>query len=241
MSDIAPSEPRPSEQGPGVLRADLPEQGGSGRDRPIGRRAFIVLLLAGAAALFLGKDLFGLFQGGGKRATGTEGFRINSIAPAPAFDETTWRLSVDGLVRRPLSLTFGEFKALSQVEVLRDFYCVEGWGVEAVTWTGVPLSEIMKLCGVDPQMTHLIFYSGDGVYTDSVTKEEALRSDTLLAHRLNGEALTKDMGRPVRLVLPGSYGYKYVKWVVRVEAVALGAEGYKGFWERNGYPSDATI
>jgi DMSO/TMAO reductase YedYZ molybdopterin-dependent catalytic subunit len=210
-------------------------------DKPIGRRAFIALILAGVAALFLGKDLFGLARGGSKRAVGTQGFRINSVAASPSFDERTWRLKVEGLVRSPLDLTFSEFLALPQTEVVRDFRCVEGWGVEAVTWTGVRLSELTKVAGVDSKATHLVFHSGDLTYTDSLTREEALRPDTLLAHKLNEEPLTQDMGSPLRLILPGSNGYKYVKWVVKIEALALGSEGYQGYWEQRGYPADATI
>jgi DMSO/TMAO reductase YedYZ molybdopterin-dependent catalytic subunit len=213
-----------------------------GPQKQIGRRAFLGLMVAGIAALFLGKDLFSWISRGAGTSVGTTGFRINSVAPVPEFDENTWRLTVDGLFRKPLTLTFSQFKDLPQVEQTRDFYCVEGWSVTGVQWTGVTLRELMARADIDPQATHLIFHSGDSAgYTDSLTLEEAMRTDTLLAHMLNGEALTPDMGRPLRLVLPGNYGYKYVKWVVRVEAVALGAKGYSGYWEGYGYPQDATI
>ena len=211
-----------------------------GLDKNIGRRAFLGLMAAGIGALFLGEDLFSWLSSRGGSA-GNHGFRINSVAPAPDFDERAWRLAVDGLVENPLSLTFAEFRDIARTEVVRDFYCVEGWGVEQVRWRGVLMSEIMNLARVEPQVTHFIFYSGDGIYTDSLTREEALRSDTLLVHMLNGELLPKDLGQPVRLILPGNYGYKYVKWVVRVEAVALGPEGYQGYWEQRGYPADGTI
>jgi hypothetical protein len=94
-------------------------------DKPIGRRVFIGLIVGGVAALFLGKDLFASLFGRSKRAVGTEGFRINSIASGPSFDESTWRLSVEGLVRKPLDLTFTELLALPQVEPVRDFDCEE--------------------------------------------------------------------------------------------------------------------
>jgi DMSO/TMAO reductase YedYZ molybdopterin-dependent catalytic subunit len=215
-------------------------------DKPIGRRAFLGLVVAGVAALFLGKDLFswigragGSSEGGSQ---GTEGFRINSVAPAPEFDESAWRLTVDGLVASPLSLTFSDFTALPQVERTQDFYCVEGWGVNGVRWGGITVSTLMERAGVDSQVTHLIFHSSDSVhYTDSLTMEEARSPDTLLVHTVNGEPLPHNMGSPVRLIIPGKYGYKSVKWVVRVEAVALGSEGYSGYWEQYGYPADATI
>jgi DMSO/TMAO reductase YedYZ molybdopterin-dependent catalytic subunit len=229
----------PSEIKAGDDAADRPTPG---LERPIGRRTFIGLMVAGVAALFLGKGLFSWLSSMGGVSGGTTGFRINSVALAPVFDESTWRLTVDGLVRSPLSLTFGQFTDLPQVEPTQDFYCVEGWGVPGVKWKGVTVRELLGKADIDPQATHLIFHSGDTAkYTDSLTLEEAMRPGTLLAHRLNDEPLTPDMGSPVRLVIPGKYGYKYVKWVVRVEAVALGSEGYQGYWEKRGYSSDATI
>jgi DMSO/TMAO reductase YedYZ molybdopterin-dependent catalytic subunit len=219
-----------------------PDTEPTGSEAHIGRRAFIGLMIAGLAALFLGKDFFSWIFRGTRGSSGGTGFRINSVAAGPEFDQETWRLVVDGLVRKPLTLTFSQFVGLHQVERTRDFYCVEGWGVTGVRWEGVTVRELMGMADIDPQATHLILHSGDGAhYTDSLTLDEAMRADTLLAHTLNGEPLAQDMGSPVRLVLPGNYGYKYVKWVVRVEAVALGPEGYSGYWEGYGYPADATI
>ncbi len=214
----------------------------NGTETHIGRRAFIGLMIAGAAALFLGRDLFSALFGGAKTPLGGGSFRINSVGGTPFFDEAAWRVSFDGLFRKPATLTFSELKALSQVERTRDFYCVEGWGVRDVGWRGITLREVMKHFYIDPSATHIVFHSSDSAdYSDSVTLEEAKRDDTLLAWELNGQPLPPEQGRPLRLVLPGTYGYKYVKWVVRVEAVALDAEGYSGFWEKRGYPEDATI
>lgn len=210
-------------------------------EKHIGRRAFIGLMVAGLAALFLGKELIPRIPGGVTRSLQGGDFRINSIRSGPPFDQATWRLTVDGLVRKPLTLTFPQFSDLPQVERTRDFQCVEGWGVSGVEWRGVTLREVMERADIDPQATHLVFYSGDGEYTDSLTLEEALRPDTLLAHEMNGVPLKPEMGHPVRLILPGNFGYKYVKWVVRVEAIVRGPEGYRGYWENYGYPADATI
>jgi sulfoxide reductase catalytic subunit YedY len=213
----------------------------AGTERRIGRRAFIGLIIAGLAALFLGREIIPRIPGGVTRSLQGGDFRINSIAAGPTFDPATWRLTVDGLVRKPLTLTFTQFSDIPQVEVTRDFECVEGWGVTGVVWKGVTMRDLLNRADIDPRATHLIFYSGDGAYTDSLTLEEALRSDTLLALEMNRVPLTPEMGRPVRLILPSNYGYKYVKWVVRVEAAAPGSAGYKGYWEQYGYPADARI
>ncbi len=213
----------------------------TGTEKRIGRRAFIGLIIAGLAALFLGREIIPRIPGGVTRSLQGGDFRINSIATGPDFDPATWRLTVDGLVRKPLAFTFAQFSELPQVEVTRDFECVEGWGVTGVVWKGVTMRDLLNRADIDPQATHLVFYSGDGAYTDSLTLEEALRPDTLLVHQMNGIPLKPEMGRPVRLILPGNFGYKYVKWVVRVEAAAPGPGGYQGYWEQYGYPADAHI
>jgi DMSO/TMAO reductase YedYZ molybdopterin-dependent catalytic subunit len=212
-----------------------------GGEKHIGRRAFLGLVVAGVAALLLGKEVVPRLPSSGGASEGTAGFRINTVAPGAAFDPATWRLTVDGLVRRPLELTFDQFKDLPQVTFTRDFVCVEGWGVEDVEWKGVSTREIMRQADIDPRATHLVFESSDGVYTDSLTLEEAMRPDSMLAYQVNGEFLPAKMGQPLRLILPGSYAYKNVKWVIRVEAIAAGPEGYQGYWEQRGYPADATI
>lgn len=207
-------------------------------EKHIGRRAFLALLGAGLVALFFGPGLLARLSRGSPEAGG---FAINSVSLTPAFDPSTWRLKVDGLVQQPLDLSFEQFNALPQVDRTNDFYCVEGWGVRNVLWTGVTAQEIMQRAGVEPTATHLVFHSGDGIYTDSLTIAEASRSDVLLAHLQGGQLLTQDHGRPLRLVVPGKFGYKSVKWVVRVEAIAVGTDGYQGYWELQGYPADATI
>jgi DMSO/TMAO reductase YedYZ molybdopterin-dependent catalytic subunit len=210
-------------------------------EKHIGRRTFIGLVAAGLAALFLGKEIFPHISAWLSGSVNTGRFRINSVAAGPDFDPATWRLTVDGLVRKPLKLTFAQFSGLPQVEFTRDFDCVEGWGVKDVVWKGVAMREVLQRADIDPQATTLVFHSSDLVYTDSLTLEEALRPDTVLAHEMNGQPLEPGMGRPLRLVLPGNYGYKYVKWVLRVEAIAPGTAGYKGYWENYGYPVDASI
>jgi DMSO/TMAO reductase YedYZ molybdopterin-dependent catalytic subunit len=213
----------------------------SSTETHIGRRAFIGLMLAGIAALFLGKEILPRIPAAVTGSTGAGRFRINTIVPGEDFDPDTWRLTVDGLFRQPLTLTYPEFTDLPQKEFVRDFYCVEGWGVPEVSWKGVALRDLMERADIDPSADHLVFESSDGVYTESVTLEEAMRPDTLLVHELDGVPLEPAMGQPLRLVLPGSYGYKDIKWVVRVEAVAVGPEGYNGYWEQRGYPADASI
>jgi hypothetical protein len=211
-----------------------------GGEKNIGRRTFIGLVLAGVAALFIGKDIFPRITTGGGSGP-TSGFRINTVKQGPPFDPATWRLTVDGLVNTQLSFTFPQFTDLPQVKLTRDFYCVEGWGVQAVEWKGVAVKELMQRAGVEPKATHLVFYSSDGVYADSLTVDQGQLDDVLLVHQVNGEFLPPDMGQPVRLIYPGHFGYKYVKWVDRMEAIDISETPFIGYWENYGYSADATI
>lgn len=226
-------------------------------EKNIGRRTFLGLVVAGVLALFLGKDIFPRLTTGGSSSdtsggstpgtgtsepsSATDGFRINSIKQGPVFDPATWRLTVDGLVAKPFVLTLSEFTGLPQTTVVRDFYCVEGWGVDQVEWKGVTLAELMRRAEVGPKATHLVFHSGDGVYTDSLTLEQAALEDVLLVHQVNGVALPRDLGQPLRLIHPGHYGYKYVKWVERVEAIDSSVTPTAGYWEERGYSEDASL
>ena len=220
-------------------------------EKNIGRRTFLWLLVAGVVALFVGKDVFSRLTTGGPSPSVTStpggtggipaGFRINTIKPGAVFDSATWHLTVDGLVGTPLDFTFAQFTALPQTTLTRDFYCVEGWGVTGAVWKGVAVKELMQRAQVDPSATHLVFHSSDGVYADSLTIEQSALDDTLLVHELDGALLPVEMGQPLRLTYPGHYGYKYVKWVERVEAINDNKTKFTGYWEGYGYTADATI
>lgn len=219
-------------------------------EKNIGRRTFLGLMVVGIAALFLGKNILPQITTGGSTATTTSGgskgtgssgrsptagFSINTVQQGPAFDPATWKLTVDGLVDTPQTYTWSQFTDLPQTKLVRDFYCVEGWGVDGVEWVGVTVKELMDRARVGPKATHLIFHSSDGVYTDSLTLEQAALTDVLLVHQINGVLLPPDMGQPVRLIYPGHFGYKYVKWVERVEAVNEKDANIQGYWEARGY------
>jgi methionine sulfoxide reductase catalytic subunit len=219
-----------------------------GDDKNIGRRTFLGLIVAGIVALFVGRDVLPALTGGGGSPSGGSssggvpaGFRINTVKQGPPFDPATWQLKVDGLVATPLTFNFSQFTDLPSVKLTRDFYCVEGWGVKGVEWKGVSVKELMQRAGVDPKATHLVFHSGDGVYADSLTIEQAALTDVLLAYQIDGEPLPPDLGQPVRLTYPGHYGYKYVKWVVQVEAINEQDNPFTGYWENYGYTADASI
>lgn len=156
----------------------------------------------------------------------------------PDIDPRTFRITVDGLVRTPAHLTLSELRALPATRLDHNFQCVTGWVVTDVHWEGVSLADLLRLFPPHPQARALNFYSADGVYTDSLTFADARRLGALLVYRMDGRDLPREHGGPVRLFVPGMYGYKSVKWVQRVEYARTPLLGY---WEVRGYPAEAWI
>ncbi len=168
--------------------------------------------------------------------TPNDEFFVVDIGDSPEIDENLWRLRVDGLVENELSLTYDNitsFPAVSEIVTLR---CVDG-PTGTADWKGVRLSAVLDMADVLPNATEIIFYAADG-YTSSITLDYAQQDDVILAYEMNGELLPIDHGYPLRLVAPGKYGYKWVKWITHIEVVG---HDFRGFWESRGWSDDADI
>lgn len=226
--------------------------------RLIARREFLTWAAGGLGAAFaatlLGGPVIRLWQeigrgpaprpAGGPAAgaaprLGWPGFQLYTVVPGyPDIDPARWTLSVDGLVAAPAQWSFDEFRALPATTIVRNFQCVTGWAVPNCRWQGVPLKEVLARVRPTAEARFVTLYSGDGVYTESLSLDQAQLDDVLLAYALNGEPLPRAQGAPCRLVVPEMYGYKSIKWVVRIEVVA---ERQLGFWEVRGYEADAWL
>ena len=207
----------------------------------IGRRLFLAGV-AGSAALMLAGDglpaavrkwveepLLDLSPG--------DGFHFYSVTGSiPAFSKG-WRLAVDGLVTTPLTLALSDLER-DLVDVKADFHCVSGWSVTGVRWRGAPLGGLLTEAGIRPDASALRFESADGAYVDYLDLDVARRPGVVVATGLADKHLTPERGAPARLVVPFYYGYKGVKWLRRITAVAGAGTGY---WEARGYDADARI
>jgi DMSO/TMAO reductase YedYZ molybdopterin-dependent catalytic subunit len=165
-------------------------------------------------------------------------FNINTVErlPQPALtDRHDWSVAVEGLVQERLELTPDRLAALPPFEQVSDFHCVEGWGVRNVRWQGVQLARVLAQAVPRSGARFVTFHTLGGVYTDSLTLDQALRPEVMLASYLNGRPLPDRQGFPIRLVVPFMYGYKSVKWVSRI---TLESKRHIGFWERRGWQLD---
>jgi DMSO/TMAO reductase YedYZ molybdopterin-dependent catalytic subunit len=184
--------------------------------------------------------------GEGGEATVFEGVKLTPIAQqrnnalkgTQDIDKDSYRLVIDGLVEKPLSITYDELASYSQQSWLMDLNCVEGWSFTA-KWTGPKLSDILNDAGIKPEAKIAIFYSADVPdqgYT-SLDLDYIIENDILLALKLNDVVLPAERGFPFQVVAKSKYGYKWAKWVTRIELSS--DTNYRGYWEKVGYSNNA--
>lgn len=163
--------------------------------------------------------------------------RNNALNGTQVNDQDTYTLTIDGLVDRPLSLSYSDLQAYPQQSWLMDLNCVEGWSFTA-KWTGPSLATILDDAGVRPGAVTAIFYTTEVPTGYTSLDVDYLRdNDILLGMKLNDVTLPADRGFPFQVVAKSKYGYKWAKWVTRIE-LSDDAD-FRGFWESNGYSNKA--
>ena len=181
---------------------------------------------------FSPEDMSPRFRSNGTRNPGTDAYR--ALAENRFAD---WRLRVDGLVARPLSLSLADLRAMPQRAQITRHDCVEGWSAIG-KWQGPKLSAILDAAGMRDSARYLVFHCADslrgGAYYESVDLIDAFHPQTIMAWAMNDALLPVAHGAPVRLRVERQLGYKHAKYVMRVEAVAsldgIG-RGKGGYWE----------
>ncbi|HVQ93034.1 MAG TPA: molybdopterin-dependent oxidoreductase [Mycobacteriales bacterium] len=218
---------------------------------PVGRRVVLGMVGLGALGVVTGRWLSAgeqraLAYLGTRDPTGLTqlvpaggGFRYYSVTgPVPKRTAADYRLTVTGLIDRPVTLSLDGLAKLPQTAITADFQCVTGWRVPDVPWAGVALPDLLDHVGVRPAASAVRFGSFDGQYTESLTLDQARRRDVLVATRMLGGPVTHDHGGPVRLYVAPMYGYKSIKWMDRIE---LTDHVIPGYWEELGYDVDGWV
>ncbi len=161
-----------------------------------------------------------------------------SIDGTQNINQTTYSLTVNGLVNNTLKLTYDDvvnnFPSYQQVGTL---LCVEGWSV-TMLWQGVLVSDLLQEAGASPNATTIIFYASDG-YSTALPLNYIVQNNIILAYKMNNVTLPAATGFPFMLVAQNQYGYKWIKWVTEIDA--SNNTSYLGYWESRGYPNNATI
>ena len=170
----------------------------------------------------------------GEQLSSIGDFRENSIKGVQQVSLDGYRLEVTGLVDKPLELTYDEVLAHSRYSKVVTLHCVEGWDA-TILWEGVRIEDILADAGVKDGAPVVIFHAVDG-YTSSLPLAYIQANDILLAYNMNGVTLPAERGFPFQVVAESKWGYKWVKWVDRIEL--SNDTSYRGYWEVRGYNND---
>jgi DMSO/TMAO reductase YedYZ molybdopterin-dependent catalytic subunit len=165
-------------------------------------------------------------------------FRENSIKGPQHINESTYRLTITGLVNKTVEYSYNEvISGFQKYQKVTTLHCVEGWSVK-ILWEGFLLKDLLNQTEINPNATVAIFHAYDG-YTTSLPLDYILDNDILIAYKMNGLTLPPERGFPFQLVAESKYGYKWIKWLTTIEL--SNNMDYLGFWESRGWPNNADI
>jgi len=170
-------------------------------------------------------------------------YRIDTALLVPQVSPDRWRLKVHGMVDKELELPFDDLLARPMIERDVTLSCVSnevgGSLVGNAIWRGPRLADLLEEAGIHPDATQLFSTSADGWTCGSPVAAITDGRDALLAVAMNGQPLPISHGFPVRLVVPGLYGYvSATKWVVDLKLTTFDEEAY---WVPRGWDQQAPI
>ncbi|MEI7856031.1 MAG: molybdopterin-dependent oxidoreductase [Methanomicrobiales archaeon] len=212
----------------------------------------IVILLGGAIVLFSSPSSPPFWQPEGSTAlpavevrsyegkdlSSINAFRENSIRGPQHINETDYRLTITGLTNRTDLYTYHEvLEQYPHYTKVVTLHCVEGWDA-TILWEGIQVRELIRAAGPDPWANTVVFTAHDG-YTTSFPLDYLMNRDILMAYRMNNVTLPAERGYPFQLVAEDKWGYKWVKWIEKIELTS--DPGYHGYWEERGYSNTGDL
>jgi DMSO/TMAO reductase YedYZ molybdopterin-dependent catalytic subunit len=170
-------------------------------------------------------------------------YRIDTAVIVPQVTAEEWTLTFDGMVRRPFTLTYAELLQMPMVERDVTIMCVSnpigGDLIGTARWLGTPLLPLLERAGIEPGADQLFSTSVDG-WTCSTPLDGLAEREPLLAIAMNGEPLPIEHGFPVRMIIPGLYGFiSATKWVTRISASTYAKD--PAYWTVRGWATDAPV
>jgi DMSO/TMAO reductase YedYZ molybdopterin-dependent catalytic subunit len=198
----------------------------------------IIHLPSGSPARTIPLDSIEVRSYEGEKLSSVNDFRENSIRGPQLVNESDYRLTIGGLTNRTVVYTYrdvlDQYQSYSKVVTLD---CVEGWDV-TILWEGVLVRDLIRDAGIDSRATVVIFTARDG-YTTSFPLEYVMNRDILMAYRMNNITIPAERGFPFQLVAEDRWGYKWIKWIERIDLSDDTA--YRGYWEKRGYSNTGNL
>lgn len=173
----------------------------------------------------------------GENLSSITDFRENSIKGPQYINLQNYTLNIRGLVNKNLSLNYDQVLNHQKYSKVVTLNCVEGWSVK-ILWEGVLLKDLLNEAGIKQGSNTVIFYAYDG-YSSSLPLDYVLNNNIMLAYKMNGVTLPPDRGFPFQVVAQDKWGYKWVKWITKIEV--SDNQNYRGYWEKSGYNQNGNF
>jgi DMSO/TMAO reductase YedYZ molybdopterin-dependent catalytic subunit len=161
----------------------------------------------------------------------------NAIRGTQFINTSTYRLEITGLVNKTVEYTYEQIFNFQKYQKVLTLYCVEGWSAK-ILWEGFLVNDFLKEAGVNSSAVGAIFYASDG-YSTELPLDYITNNNIILAYKMNGLMIPPERGFPFELVAESQYGYKWIKWVTKIELTDN--PDYLGWWESRGWPNNATV
>ena len=173
----------------------------------------------------------------GKDLSSLTDFRENSIKGPQYINTDVYTLTIDGWVEQPNSLTYDEVLDNQKYTKVVTLHCVEGWSVD-ILWEGILLADLFEAVDIQESADTVIFHSEDG-YSTALPLQTIMDRQLMIAYKMNGVVLPPERGFPFQLVAEDKLGYKWIKWITRIEL--SDDANYKGYWEQRGFDNEADV
>src|SRR5262245_46620149 len=164
-------------------------------------------------------------------------YRVDTALLVPRLRLQDWRLSIGGMVDRPTTLAFQDLIARDLIERDITLNCVSnpvgGRYIGTARWIGVPLKPLLEEAGVQAGATQIASRSVDGFTVGTPLSQALDGRDSMLAIAMDGAPLPFEHGFPVRMLVPGLYGYESAtKWISSIELVD---DSFQAYWVKRGW------
>jgi len=215
------------------------------------RRAFLKYAATGAAltgtsgpaeaGTFFWKRLFSSPARETPFITPNKDFYLVQYDIVPVIKVGRWKLEISGSVKNPMTLDYADFLIRRSIKEMVTLECIDalpgGGYISNAVWEGIPLKELLEEAGIESSAVDVAFHAEDG-YSDSITVDRIMKGDVFLAHTMNGVALSANHGYPLRVIVPGLFGIKNVKWITSIEVLD---NDYQGYWQQRGWTDIGRI
>jgi len=174
----------------------------------------------------------------GQKLSSINDFRENSIKGPQNINISNYTLQITGKVEKPQNFTYNSIiKNYKNYQKVVTLDCVEGWSA-TILWRGVLVSDLINEVKPLEDGKVVIFYAVDG-YSTSFPIEYLIDNKILMAYQMNNVTMPPERGFPFQLVAESKWGYKWVKWITKIEV--SNNTDYEGYWESRGYSNSGNL